>query len=49
MVFKLVDAAQKSWRRLNGPNQLPKVVEGVTFADGLEVLGNADDQPKAAA
>jgi putative transposase len=25
MVFKLVEAAQKSWRRLDGHNQLPKV------------------------
>src|SRR5260370_5922384 len=25
MVFKLVDAAQKSWRRLDGHNQLPKL------------------------
>jgi transposase-like protein len=26
MVFKLIEAAQKSWRRLDGHNQLPKVV-----------------------
>lgn len=37
MVFKLVDAAQKSWRRLDGHNQLPKLVLGVKFTDGLEV------------
>ena len=24
LVFKLVEAAQKSWRRLDGNNQLPK-------------------------
>ncbi len=41
MVFKLVMAASKTWRRLNGENQLPKVVAGVTFRDGTEVL----DQP----
>ena len=29
MVFKLVEAAQKSWRRLDGHNQLPKLVLGV--------------------
>jgi hypothetical protein len=29
MVFKLVNAAAKTWRRLNGENQLPKVVQGV--------------------
>jgi putative transposase len=27
MVFKLVNAAAKSWRRLKGENQLPKVVQ----------------------
>jgi putative transposase len=37
MVFKLVLAAGRSWRRLKGENQLPKVIEGVTFKDGVEV------------
>jgi hypothetical protein len=37
MVFKLVEAAQRAWRRLDGCNQLPKVILGVKFADGLEV------------
>jgi transposase-like protein len=48
MVFKLVEAAQKSWRRLDGHNQLPKVVLGAKFGDGLKVA-LADSQPKAAA
>jgi len=37
MVFKLVMAASKTWRRLKGQNQLPKVVNGVKFKDGIEV------------
>jgi putative transposase len=37
LVFKLVEAAQKSWRRLDGHNQLPKLIQGVMFTDGLEV------------
>jgi putative transposase len=37
MVFKLVMAAAKTWRRLQGEHQLPKVVQGVTFRDGVEV------------
>ena len=37
MVFKLVMAAAKTWRRLNGENQLPKVIRGVIFRDGIEV------------
>jgi putative transposase len=40
MVFKLVDAAQKSWRRLDGHNQLPKLIQGVRFTDGIEVATN---------
>jgi len=28
MVFKLVTAASRTWRRLSGTNQLPKVVYG---------------------
>jgi transposase-like protein len=31
MIFKLAEAAEKSWRRLNGHNQLPKVILGVKF------------------
>jgi putative transposase len=37
MVFKLVTAAAKTWRRLKGENQLPKVVQGITFTNGVEV------------
>lgn len=42
MVFKLIEAAQKSWRRLDGHNQLPKLILGVKFADGLEVTAKPD-------
>jgi putative transposase len=38
MVFKLVMAAAKTWRKLKGENQLPKVIQGVTFRDGVEVI-----------
>ena len=50
LVFKLVDGAQKSWRRLDGHNQLPKIIQGVKFTDGLEVADKpASPQPEAAA
>ncbi|GJD66471.1 IS256 family transposase [Methylobacterium frigidaeris] len=42
MVFKLVMAAAKTWRRLKGENQLPKVVAGVIFRDGTEVTASPD-------
>jgi putative transposase len=38
MVFKLVSAAAKTWRRLKGENQLSKVVRGVKFQNGVEVI-----------
>ena len=46
MIFKLAQAAEKSWRRLNGHNQLPKVIQGVKFVDGIEAVRQ---QPQAAA
>ena len=50
MVFKLVEAAQKSWRRLDGNNLLPKLILGVKFADGAEVVAKpANRQPAAVA
>jgi putative transposase len=35
MVFTLVRAASKTWRKLNGTNQLPRVIEGAKFTDGV--------------
>jgi len=49
MVFKLVEIAQHSWRRLHAPQQLPKVVVDVRFNKGLEAMDNVNCQPKAAA
>jgi transposase-like protein len=46
MIFKLAQAAEKSWRRLNGHNQLPKLIQGVKFVDGIEAVRQ---QPQAAA
>ena len=45
MVFKLIMAAAKTWRRLKGENQLPKVIAGVRFRNGVEVT----DTPKQSA
>ena len=46
MVFKLVIAAAKTWRRLKGQNQLPKLLAGVRFQDGIEVI---EMKPQSAA
>ena len=41
MVFALVRAASRKWRRLKGANQLPLVVNGIKFTDGIAV-GDAE-------
>ena len=44
MVFKLVMAASKTWRRLKGENRLPSVIEGVTFTNGVAVTTAANQR-----
>jgi len=36
MMFKLGQCAEKTWRRLRGFSELPKVVAGIQFIDGIE-------------
>jgi putative transposase len=38
LVFKLGMCAQKSFRRLRGFESLAKVITGVKFKDGIEVI-----------
>ena len=42
MVFKLVIAASKTWRRLKGENRLPMVIAGVKFTDGVAITATHD-------
>ena len=35
MAFKLLEMAQRRWRRLNGAHRLPMVRAGVPFVDGV--------------
>ncbi|WP_157764687.1 IS256 family transposase [Rhodobacter sp. CZR27] len=44
MVFTLVQAAAKTWRRLKGANHLPRVIEGVTFTDGVATTGDTESR-----
>ena len=37
MVFKLAQAAERKWRKLNGALLLRDIIEGVTFKDGAKV------------
>jgi len=36
MMFKLAQSAERRWRRLDGPEQLPLLLEGKKFVDGLQ-------------
>ena len=45
MIFKLGECAQDSWYKLRGFRQLGKIIEGVKFKDGIEVI----EEDKAAA
>jgi transposase-like protein len=38
MIFKLAQSAEMSWQRLRGYNQLPKIIMGVKFHNGVEVI-----------
>jgi transposase-like protein len=38
MVFKVIKEAEKTWLRLRGKNQLPKLITGVKFNDGIEQI-----------
>ncbi|MCK6446163.1 MAG: IS256 family transposase, partial [Planctomycetes bacterium] len=38
MVFKLAQVAQRSWRKLNGTDQLADIIRGVRFKDGIKVI-----------
>jgi putative transposase len=44
MVFQLVRAAAKTWRRLKGETLLPLVLTGVTFTDGVAVTATAEQR-----
>lgn len=45
MAFKLLEAAQRTWRRLDAHDLLPLVRAGVGFTDGLQVE-SAEQRPE---
>jgi putative transposase len=46
MVFKLAQAAERHWRRLDGTDRLGQLVEGIRFRDG-EAVHDAEEQAAA--
>jgi putative transposase len=41
MAFKLMMSAQVKWRKLDGANRMPEIVNGIAFKDGIKQLQNA--------
>jgi hypothetical protein len=41
MAFNLMMSAQLKWRKLDGANRMPEIIEGVEFKDGIKQLQNA--------
>jgi putative transposase len=42
LVFQLALTAEKSWRKIRGFKQLPDVIQGIRFQDGIAVIAEAD-------
>lgn len=38
MAFKLMMSAQAKWRKLDGANRMPEIVQGVEFKDGIKQI-----------
>ncbi len=49
MAFKLLDMAEKRWRKLNGAQLLPLVRAGVTFVDGVQQQPDENERKGVAA
>lgn len=41
MAFKLMMSAQLKWRKLDGANRMPEIIQGIAFVDGIKQLHNA--------
>jgi transposase-like protein len=49
LLFQLILRAQNRWRCINAPHLVTKVLDGVTFKDGIEVREEKNQTEKAAA
>jgi len=49
LAFKLMEEAEKSWRRIRGADQIQPLLHGVPFKDGILVQDNPPEQQKLAA
>ena len=49
LAFKLVEEAEKSWRRIRGADKIDLLLKGVPFQDGIAVQDNPPSQQNLAA
>ena len=49
LAFKLIESAEKSWRRIRAPEKVASLLEGVPFKDGLPVTDSTPAQQPLAA
>ena len=49
LAFKLIEEAEKSWRKIRGADKIELLLKGVAFKDGEPVLDNPPVQQKLAA
>ena len=41
MAFKLMMSAQGKWRKLDGSNRMPEIIQGIAFVDGIKQIQSA--------
>ena len=49
LAFKLMEEAEKSWRKIRGTDRIKPLLDGVPFKDGLPAPDNPPEQQKLAA
>jgi transposase-like protein len=49
MAFKLIESAEKSWRRIRGIDKIEQLLKGIPFKDGTPVIDSAPAQQPLAA
>ena len=49
LAFKLIQEAQKSWRRIRGVERIDEMLAGIVFKDGVSVTDDDDQQQRLAA
>ena len=49
LAFKLIEEAEKSWRRIRGAERIEQLLKGVPFIDGIAVSDNPPNQQSLAA